>query len=746
MGEAFLDYKKGGSGLNINGIIQDYYVYAGEKVSAGDFVEFVNGVAGKSNVGTSVDTQIVQQRTNSGGDFSAVVLDDKRVFVTHENPDSYSHLYGVVVTIEGAKITVGTSTQLYNTTGSGNNVSTVVLADGRVLVLFGVYSKYPLYGLVCTISGTTVSVSIAAKSICGNNYSSYFSSPALLNNGNVFVAFNTDSSYGLSGVVVSVSATAITVGTILQLNSSNYTGYGGISTNVLNDSQIFIFHNGNSGFYATSCSVYNTTITLGSTTQLSSKGSANVLSTTKLKNGDIFIARAYDTTNYYLYGKVVTVSGTQITYLGVDTQLSAEVNSARGLSVITLENGKVFIAHSCTSPSNYLHGMLATVDNKVITTGNDIRLSTRSYSGNAISSKLLQSGNVFVVHSYDSYPAIYGQVFSVDETNDIPTNQITITEYETQVRPATSLPCKGVAKSSGEGGDDTGHKDIVSVYTVEKTLAMLPVGTLVKDPNSTFLGEPVIWKIADVNHEGYPSNSVTLISDKILALRCFDAKEPNNSNITRQGNGNGRYSVSNIRQWLNSDAEAGQWYSAQHDADTPPNSSYVWANNDDSEATNPYDIDAGFLNGFSQNFKNVLLETNLTVALNTVTDGGGSEIVTDKIFLASNTEVGLANENSISEGALLPLFSDNTSRIASVTATGLEDSNYSNDPAENEAWYWWLRTPLALGVHSVRRVNATGAIGDAPAYSGAWGIRPLCNLPSSIRVTQDEDGIYKLAF
>ena len=41
MGEAFLDYKKGRAGLDINGIIEDYYVYAGENVNAGDFVEFV---------------------------------------------------------------------------------------------------------------------------------------------------------------------------------------------------------------------------------------------------------------------------------------------------------------------------------------------------------------------------------------------------------------------------------------------------------------------------------------------------------------------------------------------------------------------------------------------------------------------------------------------------------------------------------------------------------------------------------
>ena len=34
-------YSQSGAGDKINGIIQDYYAYAGENISAGDFVEFV---------------------------------------------------------------------------------------------------------------------------------------------------------------------------------------------------------------------------------------------------------------------------------------------------------------------------------------------------------------------------------------------------------------------------------------------------------------------------------------------------------------------------------------------------------------------------------------------------------------------------------------------------------------------------------------------------------------------------------
>lgn len=310
---------------------------------------------------------------------------------------------------------------------------------------------------------------------------------------------------------------------------------------------------------------------------------------------------------------------------------------------------------------------------------------------------------------------------------------------EMQVTPATEPPFNAIALSSGVGGTDTAHKDQVKIARVANKLSMLPVGALVKDVNSTFLGQPVIWKIADKNHEGYPDGSVTLITERSIALRAFDAKEPNNSNSDRQSYGNNRYSVSNIRQWLNSDAGAGQWYSAQHDADQAPSAGYVSAN--------AYSDKAGFLNAFSQQFKNALLETNLTVALNTVTDDGGSETVKDKVFLASSTEVGFENENNIVEGTLLPIFSDNASRITYSTTEAIEDSDYGSDPAnDTTAWYWLLRTPVTGKSGQYYYVNTSGARYNDVTYNGTRGVRPLCNIPSSIRVSEepDADGCYTL--
>lgn len=191
-----------------------------------------------------------------------------------------------------------------------------------------------------------------------------------------------------------------------------------------------------------------------------------------------------------------------------------------------------------------------------------------------------------------------------------------------------------------------------------QSLNALAVGALVKDTGTLYNGKPIIWKIADKGHTGYPSGAVTLITERIISLKCFDAIESGNSDGNRRSYGNNRWTLSNVRQWLNSQAAAGKWYSAQHGADAPPTNANVWSN------YNEYDAEAGFLAGFSANFIAALLTTTHTVGKATV-DGGGTESCADKIFLATCTEVGLSGD--VTAGSKLALFSNDSSRLAYCT-------------------------------------------------------------------------------
>ncbi|MEF2589885.1 MAG: DUF6273 domain-containing protein [Oscillospiraceae bacterium] len=245
--------------------------------------------------------------------------------------------------------------------------------------------------------------------------------------------------------------------------------------------------------------------------------------------------------------------------------------------------------------------------------------------------------------------------------------------------------------------------------------------------------------MADKNHAGYPSGSVTLVTNQIIKMLCFDAKESSNGNSDRKSYGNNRYIHSNVRQWLNSSAAAGAWYTAQHSADAPPSSANVWS------STNAYDTIAGFLNAFTANERAALLDTTITVGKSS-TDGGGTETCTDKIFLLSCTEVNLSGDHTC--GSKLAIFSDNASRVATVTAECVANSNYSSNLASGAAWYYWLRDAYAGSANDARGVHAGGALGRYYADRGYCGLRPACNLSSDLLISDstDSDGCYTVIY
>lgn len=234
------------------------------------------------------------------------------------------------------------------------------------------------------------------------------------------------------------------------------------------------------------------------------------------------------------------------------------------------------------------------------------------------------------------------------------------------------------------------------------------------------------------------SDRVGLVTERIISLKCFDAKEPSNSNSDRRNYGNNRAAVANLLQWLNSAAGAGQWYSAQHSADAPPNNANVWSN------YNEYEAEAGFLNGFEQDFRDALLDDTITVVKSS-TDGGGSEQITRKVRLLTRTEVFGDTENGTAEGTQWPIFTDNNSRLAYPTAEAVSKSEYKTSSlSSSQPWWWWLLTPYAGNASGVRYVTSDGGLDGSGAWNGLSGVRPALFLAPDTLVsdTTDTDGAY----
>lgn len=276
-----------------------------------------------------------------------------------------------------------------------------------------------------------------------------------------------------------------------------------------------------------------------------------------------------------------------------------------------------------------------------------------------------------------------------------------------------------------------------------KTLGSLAIGSKVKVPHSV-MGD-IEFIVIDKNHEGYPDNSVTLFTEKVISVRCFDAKEPNNSDTNAKNYGNVYYAQSNIDQWLNSSAVAGQWYSAQHSADQSPTSAYVQGN--------PYADDPGFLYGFSSLFVSALLVTTIDNVIFNYTDivVDRTEQIPRKIFLPSYTEVtGYALKNTM-VGKRFDYFKNNS--FISV----LSDYAWSNCAADlrpssrtSEALYWFRtpNEPRSAGVIPSPGVAYSGGSGGRQPQVSNIGVRPLCNLSSDTKVSEspDENGYYSLVF
>ena len=270
---------------------------------------------------------------------------------------------------------------------------------------------------------------------------------------------------------------------------------------------------------------------------------------------------------------------------------------------------------------------------------------------------------------------------------------------------------------------------------MSQKLSNLATGAKVKF--GSLHGATIVWMVVDKNHSGYPSNSVTVVSDQILRIMAFDAAE----NSASRYYGNNDYVYSNIRQWLNSAAAAGQWYTAQHSSDAPPSTDNLW------NGVNPYDTIAGFLNGFTANEQAAILTTDVIMKQPSF-NGGGTVTGQDKMFLMSGTEVGSSGTNASSAGKKLAYFTSDDRRKATVTAECVANSNYDFTPSAGSNGTYWTRDCDYFDDHMTYIINTSGKATNSNAYNGSNGLRPVCNLSGDqdISDSTDADGCYTLVF
>jgi hypothetical protein len=244
-----------------------------------------------------------------------------------------------------------------------------------------------------------------------------------------------------------------------------------------------------------------------------------------------------------------------------------------------------------------------------------------------------------------------------------------------------------------------------------KTLVELSTGSIVCDPNSlwehkTGLGytgsgdsKPIEWLVVTKNHPGYPENSVTLLSNEVIAIYAFDDSTDRGHEYgsNHWGNSGSTDAGSGIRKFLNGNSYSG--------------------NDNNSYSATLYD-------SFSNEFKSDILTTLVS---NKVWDTGSTYYTEDKIFLPSMTELGMFGDGYIHEiGSDWGYFCDNDSR----RAVGVSH-------------VYQTRTPDYYNSVDVLDITSSGYFisNGATSYGG---VRPALNLSSDTKVKSVGGGIWEI--
>lgn len=410
-----------------NSIIKKYKATT-NTISARTFVEFVNGEMGSSN-GTDTRLSTVN---GSYVNSSAIAIGEDEVFIIYNNGNS---LHGMICYIEGSNITVGADAELYSGSDlyyNGGASMAQLDSDGltkRVFVTFLVndpLGDYDVYGLVCNITDTITHGS--ATKLSDTTFYIAFTNTICLDGSKIFILCVRRQNRYAYGVVCNVSGTTISRVCESQLTSQPN---GNVSPDAhkLSSSSVLVTHSVNNYLYGMICTISSNSITTGTDTQLTTVEYTNyTTSIGTLEEGTkLILIVPYKVTNvedpwFCLGAMICNISNGTITH-GEHTRLLTAEYTWQEANVAVLSSTKVFISHRSSSR---LFGIECVISGNTITPGTDYRLSTDSshtYTNNC--PVALDSDRVFISHrAYPSNSKLYGVVVGASKTIKLPETKI----------------------------------------------------------------------------------------------------------------------------------------------------------------------------------------------------------------------------------------------------------------------------------------------------------------------------------
>ena len=235
---------------------------------------------------------------------------------------------------------------------------------------------------------------------------------------------------------------------------------------------------------------------------------------------------------------------------------------------------------------------------------------------------------------------------------------------------------------------------------------------------------PILWRCVSVDENG-----PLMLSDRVLCdYMPYDAQTSANSTSGshrrsgyRSKYGSNHWRDSDMRSWLNSDAEAGQvkWLCGN-----PPKDGYIMGGG-------AYDGKAGFLNGFTRD-EAAAIKTVTQRSIVSHPEYTAGYIDAPGTDLPYNTDI-----DSVADGYEGAHYENITDKVFLLDVKQLHTvsknlGNYYIAQNRNGVnWNYWLRTPVTDCNHDMRYVSPQGSIGrDAPC-KGYYGVRPAFYLDTA---------------
>jgi hypothetical protein len=250
-------------------------------------------------------------------------------------------------------------------------------------------------------------------------------------------------------------------------------------------------------------------------------------------------------------------------------------------------------------------------------------------------------------------------------------------------------------------------------------LSSLPQSALVKvpvnEPHQARFGKEIAFRLGQHSNWVQTEYTMPMITDKIIQIMPFDGSDASNSTT--------KYHQSSIAQWLGSDAPEGKWYSPLHETSVAP--SYAdWA---------------GFAAIFPKRFTDAVIDEHYgDWFYNQDTGKWEPDDVVGKFFLPEYS-------NGFIEGPFWRISEGIHPTEECVKNAGFSDPENFN---VGKPWKFWTRdtnwndqNKLTVG-DETPQWDWEGAY----PYDTTIGIRPVCNLPSTTRVSKnpDADGAYRI--